>query len=103
MADDTETKPDEQDAGDALAAEWAAMAGGGEPKAEGGEDGDALAAEWAAMAGGGEDGGDSTRVMNQDEIDSLLGFGPAEAENEGPRGIAAILNHEVFDPAVSFG
>ena len=53
------------------------------------EDGDALAAEWAAMADDDEDGegdkfeaaggsGGSTRILNQDEIDSLLGFDGAE-------------------------
>ncbi len=39
-----------------------------------------MAAEWASMEGGGDQGGgggggDATaRVLNQDEIDSLLGF-----------------------------
>jgi len=70
---------------------------------EGGDDQDDLAAEWeAAMEGEGEgeDDGDvsaqpmreSTRVLNQDEIDSLLGF-DEEMEDAGERsGIQAILN-----------
>ena len=58
-------------------------------------DDDALAAEWAAM--GDDDGADgeddidgqSTRVLNQEEIDSLLGFdagGADDAEQSGIRG-----------------
>jgi flagellar motor switch protein FliM len=89
---------------DALAAEWEASLGGGDDDDEGeGGDQDDLAAEWEAMAGGGEDdaggaGGDggggreSTRVLNQEEIDSLLGF-DEEHEDEGQRsGIHAILS-----------
>ena len=59
-------------------------------------DADALAAEWAAMAGeappADDEPRDTSRVLNQDEIDSLLGFGGAGGESDGPRGIAAILN-----------
>ena len=69
---------------DAVAAEWEAMAegdGGGGDKAGDGDD--AVAAEWEAMAEDaasseddtvGATGGAPTRVLNQDEIDSLLGF-----------------------------
>jgi flagellar motor switch protein FliM len=79
---------------EALMREWAAMASGDEDAAE---DGDGMAAEWEAMLGAGaeeDDGCDcgcaSTRVLNQDEIDSLLGFNDA---CEGERsGIQAILN-----------
>lgn len=86
---------------DALAAEWEASLGGG------GDDQDDLAAEWEAMvgddgdgdSGGGGGGGgssgagrESTRVLNQEEIDSLLGF-DEEHEEEGQRsGIQAILS-----------
>jgi flagellar motor switch protein FliM len=84
---------------DALAAEWEASLGGG------GDDQDDLAAEWEAMVGDdgdGDSGGggssssgggrESTRVLNQEEIDSLLGFGE-EHEEEGQRsGIQAILS-----------
>ena len=66
------------------------------------DDQDALADEWAAMVGSDEDedddvstsvgGSQSTRVLNQDEIDSLLGFDD-EHEDVGERsGIQAILN-----------
>ena len=88
---------------DALAAEWEASLGGG----GGGDDQDDLAAEWEAMVGddgdgdsggggggGGSSGGgrESTRVLNQEEIDSLLGF-DEEHEEEGQRsGIQAILS-----------
>ena len=59
---------------DALAAEWEAMA------EDGGDDLD-LASEWEAMVGGEDDGqdlptvgGGPEHILNQDEIDSLLGF-----------------------------
>jgi len=90
---------------DALAAEWEASLGGGDDD-EGGDQDD-LAAEWEAMVGGGDeddgggggggggaDGGgrESTRVLNQEEIESLLGF-DEEHEDEGQRsGIQAILS-----------
>ncbi len=72
--------------------------------AKGGDaDADAMAAEWEAMLGGAEEGGDdllggggggreSTRVLNQDEIDSLLGFDEASDEGSDRAGIQAILN-----------
>lgn len=97
---------------DAMAAAWEASMGGG-----GGDDGDApapaadgeegadddLAAEWAAMLDSGDGGGagsggdsgtprESTRVLNQDEIDSLLGFDDELDEIDQKSGIQAILN-----------
>ncbi|NYZ11770.1 flagellar motor switch protein FliM [Azospirillum sp. RWY-5-1] len=57
-----------------------------------------LAAEWAALAedggdmGGGDDGGGSTRVLNQDEIDSLLGFDQGGAGDGDNSGIMALVN-----------
>ena len=75
----------------------------GQP-AEGGDgdDQDALADEWEAMVAGGDDddlavddlagGGQSTRVLNQDEIDSLLGFDEGHGEEGDRSGIQAILN-----------
>ncbi|MFM8800745.1 MAG: flagellar motor switch protein FliM [Tagaea sp.] len=58
-----------------------------------------MAAEWAAMdsgggdAGGGGGGGDATaRVLNQDEIDSLLGFDAGGAGGDGTSGMQAIIN-----------
>lgn len=67
-----------------------------------------LAAEWAALANdddGGEDGEDSlsdggpTRVLNQDEIDILLGFdsgGGGDGENTGVMALinSALINYE---------
>lgn len=86
---------------DAMAAAWeAAMDPDSAPAAEG-EDGeqDDLAAEWASMldTGGGDDasaggGRESTRVLNQDEIDSLLGFDDELDEVDHKSGIQAILN-----------
>ena len=94
---------------DAMAAAWEASMGGNpdddEAEGDGGGGGadDDLAAEWAAMLDSGDGGGDgsggggggnreSTRVLNQDEIDSLLGFDEDEAEGERASGIQAILN-----------
>jgi flagellar motor switch protein FliM len=74
---------------DALAAEWEAMS------ANSGQNDASVAAEWEAMAGGGDDlemaGMASGRVLDQDEIDSLLGFDGASDEGERT-GIAAIIN-----------
>ena len=64
---------------DAMAAEWEAMLGGGDPAAD-------------DAGGGGGGGRDSTRVLNQDEIDSLLGFDEAGEDGESRSGIQAILN-----------
>jgi len=90
---------------DALMAEWEAMADddkGAEAKPA--ADGDA-AAEWEAMLDGdGKEGADETdlmtnvsgresaRVLNQDEIDSLLGFDGAGGGEDNRSGIQAILN-----------
>lgn len=46
-------------------------------------------ADWA---GGGDDGGGSTRILNQDEIDSLLGFDASVEEDADKAGIRAIIN-----------
>jgi flagellar motor switch protein FliM len=95
---------------EALMREWEAMTAGDEGGGGGGDadDADAMAAEWEAMlgdGGGGESGGgggggggssssgrESTRVLNQDEIDSLLGFDDSEDEHSDKTGIQAILN-----------
>ncbi|MCW8836329.1 MAG: flagellar motor switch protein FliM [Rhodospirillales bacterium] len=101
---------DEEIDDDALAAEWEASlmaeSGGGGGGGDG-DDQDELAAEWEAMVGGGGDddggsmGGDivssssgreSTRVLNQDEIDSLLGFDDEHEDQVERAGIQAILN-----------
>jgi flagellar motor switch protein FliM len=65
----------------AAAAEWEAMAGGD----------DAAAAEGEQMAAGG--GPKSNRVLDQDEIDSLLGLGAGGGgDDDKPSGIQAIIN-----------
>src|SRR5689334_2537993 len=68
----------------------------GDPSLDGLSEDDRLAAEWAAMAedgGGGGDGeGGSTRVLNQDEIDSLLGFNNDGAGDGDNSGIMALVN-----------
>lgn len=68
-----------------------------------------MAAEWAAMADesagdafgemGGGGGGGATRVLNQDEIDSLLGFdqdGAGDGDNTGVMALvnSALVNYE---------
>jgi flagellar motor switch protein FliM len=92
MAEETEAPVDN----DAVAAEWAAMAGWGEEEEV---DNDAVAAEWAAMTGMGEGEGTppsgieaTNRVLNQDEIDSLLGFDGVEDDGGNNSGIRAIIN-----------
>lgn len=80
---------------EALAAEWdSALEEGGEGSS------DDLTAEWEAMMTTDDDGGDgapapgreATRVLNQDEIDSLLGF-DEDGDEAGERaGIQAILS-----------
>ena len=84
---------------DAMAAEWGAALGDddgedGEDRAEMDED---VAAQWAAMiddSGEGEDSssGGGERVLNQDEIDSLLGFDLDEQSLTDASGIRAIIN-----------
>jgi len=104
------TAPGEDVDQEAMAAAWEAAMGGGDDDAAGGDDAgggggdDDLAAEWAAMldsGGGGDSGGgasssgsprESTRVLNQDEIDSLLGFDDELEEGDQKSGIQAILN-----------
>ena len=84
-----------------LAAEAEAASGpsGGGGGGDGGDGGD-LAAEWEAMVGGG--GGTmgerfnmpvgAERILNQDEIDSLLGFDLSEDDYNERSGIRAIIN-----------
>ncbi len=97
----TERSSDDEEA---LMREWANMADDGDaaPSGGGGDaDADAAAAaEWEAMLGAGDGDGDGdgaatgvpARVLNQDEIDSLLGFDDG-SNNDGDRGgIQAILN-----------
>ena len=97
MADDTEDQSDEDmAAGSAAMAEDGDGEGGGD---EGGADDDVAAAEWDAMAEADQSGGESTRVLDQDEIDSLLGFdmgGDGDGERSGIRAIvnSALVSYE---------
>ncbi len=93
MADD-DTAPDDAQ----TAAEWEAMmaaesAEGEEESGAGGDD-DA-AADWAAMVDEDEDEGDgagNSRVLDQAEIDSLLGFDGDDDDDANRTGIQAIIN-----------
>lgn len=82
---------------DALAAEWESALGDGEGGEDSG-DGDDLAAEWDSMVSDGDDtegegtGRDATRVLNQDEIDSLLGSDKVGDDGGESTGIQAILS-----------
>jgi flagellar motor switch protein FliM len=82
MADPTEEKPDD----DAVAAEWAAMAGD-ESDAE---------ADWADET---TDSLGGNRALSQDEIDSLLGFDGGADDGNSRSGIRAIINSAL----VSYG
>ncbi|MCW5724095.1 MAG: flagellar motor switch protein FliM [Maricaulaceae bacterium] len=63
------------------------------PAAEG-EGDEALAAEWESMVGNEEAAPAATaeRILNQDEIDSLLGFSVSDEEGADRSGIRAIIN-----------
>jgi flagellar motor switch protein FliM len=82
MAEET-SPPDD----DKLAAEWAAMADAGV------KEGEAPPADGAEAADGepGE-GGTPARVLNQNEIDSLLGFGDGDGSGKDNAGIRAIID-----------
>jgi flagellar motor switch protein FliM len=64
------------------------------------EDDGKLAAEWAAMSGDGDkpaegepsETGETPRVLNQNEIDSLLGFGDGDGGGRDSSGIRAIID-----------
>ncbi len=70
---------------------------GGQTAAQAGEHGsdDDVASSWAAMLEqeeAGEGDGQGERVLNQDEIDSLLGFDVEELTGDQRHGIRAIIN-----------
>ncbi len=98
MADNDTDKNAESSGVDdeAMAAEWAAMAEG-DGADDGKSDDDKLAAEWEAAEEDGDteenDTSDDTtsRVLNQDEIDSLLGFADDD-DNDDQSGIKALIN-----------
>ena len=58
------------------------------------EGGDAAGAEWSEMLdeNAATEGEDPARILNQDEIDSLLGFETAVGEQHTLSGIHAILD-----------
>jgi len=110
-ADETENQDDEDLSADWGAALEEAEGGKGDGDSGGGDAEDDLAADWGAALGeaegegAGDDmaaamgGGDgdaeavpATRVLNQDEIDSLLGFDEAAEGGEEQTGMQAILN-----------
>ena len=88
---------------DALAAEWGlaleadAATAQQDGASEGGEGAEAAASQWQAMV---DDGGQfiqsakggAERILNQDEIDSLLGFSLADISLNDNSGIRAIIN-----------
>jgi len=83
---------------DALAAEWEAAANAEQPDFDAAGS-DALASEWEAMVGAdgetflptqGSQGPE--RILNQDEIDSLLGFSVSDEDGAERSGIRAIIN-----------
>lgn len=90
---------------DEMAAAWEAEAAGdgGDDGAEGGDgddgDADAMAADWEASLSEDEEeeampgmSGAAERVLNQDEIDSLLGFEMDDDGGGDKTGIRAIIN-----------
>ena len=93
----TSPADDEDTDQDALAAEGATSQAGGNDVG----DQDDLAAEWEAMVGGdGDEGGaaedsdggrESTRVLDQEEIDSLLGFDEGDGGSQRS-GLQAVLS-----------
>jgi flagellar motor switch protein FliM len=90
------TTPDTQPDDEALAAEWAAMAGDEPGAPEGGSEDERLAAEWAAAAGEGVPGGaeplaSPSRELSQNEIDSLLGLSNDARRSDRP-GILSLVN-----------
>ncbi len=94
--------PKDQIDQDALAAEWgvameeeATVPEAGGPIATPGTD--EATAQWAAMVEGGKDGvangkGNAERILNQDEIDSMLGFSLTDVTLNENSGIRAIID-----------
>ena len=89
---------------DEIAGDDAGGGGDGGGDADG-DDQEDLAAEWETMVGGGDDGEggatqvvssvsarETNRVLNQDEIDSLLGFDEDISDVSDKSGIQAIIN-----------
>ena len=84
---------------DKLAEDWGldSLTDGADDADAGGGGDDEMAAEWAAMiegAGGDDDddGGGADRVLNQDEIDNLLGFDANAGGDVELTGVQALIN-----------
>ena len=85
---------------DALAAEWSvalekeAPAPGASAEKTVASATEEAAAQWAAMAGegGGNNKGGTERILNQDEIDSMLGFSLTDVSLNDNSGIRAIID-----------
>ncbi|PCI99697.1 MAG: flagellar motor switch protein FliM [Alphaproteobacteria bacterium] len=73
----------------AMMDEWAEMAG--DEDGDGGGDADAVSAD-AEDEDDGEDDGDNARILNQDEIDSLLGFDDDSDDGSENSGVMALIN-----------
>ena len=85
---------------DKLSDEWGLdeelLGGGassGSSEDESGADDDAISDEWAAALAAGTDGDDNVdRVLNQDEIDNLLGFDASAGGIDELSGVQALIN-----------
>ncbi len=86
---DTEELSQMSDEEQAMMDEWAAMADDGDGDAS--EESDSAEASVEASDGGVEDDG-STRILNQEEIDSLLGFDDEGAGDGETSGVMALVN-----------
>lgn len=76
---------------DKLSDEWGLDGAAAAPAAAGGED--QMGAEWAAMLeSDSAEAGAADRVLNQDEIDSLLGFDPNAGGGAELTGVQALIN-----------
>ncbi len=85
---DTEEISQMSDEEQAMMDEWAAMAEDG----DGDADGESVSAESSDGAAGGDEDDGSTRILNQEEIDSLLGFDDEGAGNGETSGVMALVN-----------
>lgn len=87
MSDDVEEMSEEEKA---MMEEWESMAGEGDGDADGT---DVATDEMPAFdAPGGEGGEADTRILNQDEIDSLLGFDDDNSMGGETSGVMALIN-----------
>ncbi len=78
-----------------VAAEWAAMAGAETADGEGETDEAKMAAEWDAMSSDAASNylaSQADRVLDQDEIDSLLGFDGDDTDDGNRSGVQALIN-----------